>query len=126
MRAITSFLAAIIIAGCSESTGPEASADGSVDVNVVTATTTSANIDPDGYWVSVDAGPEAHVSVNGTVNFSSLPSGVHVILLAGLAANCTVDGPNPQWFGVARGTPATVSFLVLCAVQRGEVGDWDY
>src|SRR2546421_6367896 len=63
--AASCFLAALAC-GSSESTGPST---GSVEV---VATTTGADLDPDGYAVAVDGGGGLSLPVNGTVTFTQL------------------------------------------------------
>jgi hypothetical protein len=103
--------------GCGDDdpSGPSGSA---VQVNVVTS---GSPADPDGYAVSIDAGPPESVSVNGSVTFEDLPSGGHTVLLTGLAANCTVEGDNPRTVSVEAGETAETTFNVTCAAEAGSI-----
>ena len=87
----------------------------------VTATTSGALFDPDGYVVCVDNDPynsgcglSSAISVNGTVAIIA-DTGAHTILLTGVAANCTVAGVNPRTIHAAPGGTVTIQFTVTCA-----------
>jgi hypothetical protein len=87
---------------------------GTIDVTVAT---TGEDIDPDGYTVSLDGGGAQAVTVNGSVDFTSVEAGQHVVLLAGVAANCTVAGDNPRTVTVTEGGTTTVAFSVTCVAD---------
>ena len=102
---------ALLALGCggSDSTGP------SIGNVQVTASTTGADLDPDGYTVAVDGGAGRSLAVNGTVTFSQLSAGDHTVTLSGIAANCTPSGQNPRTVAVSAGAAAQTVFQVACA-----------
>ena len=127
MRTVCCFLAVLIVIGCSRPTEPNAPVNGTFDIEVATSSA-NAEVDPDGYSVTVDGGPDQHVGVNVTVRAGPLPPGFHVIHLSGIASNCELSGPNPRWVEVIEGrrTPP-VTFSVRCGPKIGSgAGDWDY
>src|SRR5256885_8097655 len=83
----------------------------------VSTTTTGANLDPDGYTVTVDGTNSASIADNGSQSFTNLSSGSHTVALSGLAANCTVSGGNSQSANVPAGGSVSVAFQVSCATQ---------
>ena len=87
----------------------------------VTASTTGAQIDPDGYAVAIDGGAGQPLAVNGTVTFSQLSVGDHSVALSGLAANCTVSGPNPVTVTVPSGATVQTAFQITCAQVLGVI-----
>ena len=80
----------------------------------VTTATTGANLDPDGYSVSVDGGSGTSIADNGSQSFTSLSSGNHSVSLSGVAANCTVSGGTSQTANVPAGGSVTAAFQVSC------------
>jgi len=80
----------------------------------VTTTTTGANLDPDGYTVTLDGTSSASIPDNGSQSFSNLSSGSHSVSLAGVAANCTVSGGTSQTATVPAGGSVSVAFQVNC------------
>ena len=80
----------------------------------VTTTTTGADVDPDGYTVTVDGTNSASIADNGSQSFANLASGSHSVTLAGVAANCTVSGGNSQTANVPAGGSTSVAFSVSC------------
>ena len=87
-------------------------------VNVTTATS-GADVDPDGYSVSVDGGSARAIGTNGAITIAGLPPGDHVIRFDGPAANCTVDSPNPRTVTVIAGAVSNVAFRVACTALSG-------
>ena len=85
----------------------------------VTTTTSGAPPDPDGYSVSVDGGTAQAVAVAASVTFGGLEPKNHSVRLAGLAANCQVQGENPRDVTVVAGETATTTFTVTCAPTTG-------
>ncbi|OLC70561.1 MAG: hypothetical protein AUH78_20520 [Gemmatimonadetes bacterium 13_1_40CM_4_69_8] len=81
----------------------------------VTAATTGTDFDPDGYTVAVDGGAGEVLASNGSVTISGLFAGDHTVALGGVAANCTVSGPNPRPVSVIAGAAAQTAFPVTCA-----------
>src|SRR6266550_1583560 len=81
----------------------------------VTTSTTGLSLDPDGYVVTVDAGPSQAIATNGSVTFTALDAGDHSVALSGVAANCTLSSANPQTVTVPSGGTASTTFVLICA-----------
>ena len=120
-------LASVLALGCGDSTGPAAPTTGAIAISVSTAST-SIDVDPDGYTLSIDGRPGQAVGVNATLTIGALPVGSHLLRLDGLAPNCSVRGPNPLSVDVIADNPVSVaSFSVSCSAKDGTgAGDWDY
>ncbi len=69
--------------------------------------TTGNDLDPDGYSVSVDAGPGQALGTNGTITITTA-AGDHIVELSAVANNCVVNGDNPRTVTVCELPPATV------------------
>jgi TolB protein len=81
----------------------------------VTSSTTGANLDPDGYTLTLDTEAAQDIGSNGTLPLDGLSAGTHVLALTGVAGNCHIDGENPRLVEVAPGAPASsVTFAVSC------------
>lgn len=116
-------LVAILILGCHDASGPAALTTGAIEITVSTSSST-ADLDPDGYTVTIDGGPSQSVGINTTLTISALPAGNHFVLLAGLAPNCSVTNSNPRSVDVTSDEAAlTVFFSVSCTAKPGP---WDY
>ena len=88
---------------------------GSLTVNT---STTGANLDPDGYTVTIDGSFSQPIATNGSVTFTG-PSGDHSLALSGVASNCSVSGANPRTVTVPSGGTTTTTFSVSCAATGG-------
>src|SRR5437867_1085185 len=98
-------VALLLAAGCRDQ-GPST---GNVRVTV---TTTGGDLDLDGYALTVDGAGQQSIAVSGTMLLPDLPTGPHDVELIGVAANCTVAGPNPRLVAVRGGAVVEVSFAV--------------
>jgi hypothetical protein len=90
------------------------------DLTVSTATT-GADLDPDGYTVTVDGTAGQEIGVNGTVTFADLLEGDHTVELTGVAANCTVAEENPRTVTVPPNGAVETAFAVDCAATTGSL-----
>ena len=90
----------------------------------ITATTTGAAPDPDGYFAILDGiEPGISVPANGSGLFPSVVVGSHSLTLSGLASNCSVaGGATSITTTVATGVTSEVSFAVDCAGVAPTVG----
>jgi hypothetical protein len=87
---------------------------GTIQVLTQTATETpEAILDPDGFTVAVDSLTPRPIELNGTVTFSNVAAGNHIVALDGLQVNCTTP-ENPASVMVAADTPTRVTFPVTC------------
>jgi hypothetical protein len=81
----------------------------------VTTSTTGANLDPDGYTVTLDGSTNRAIATNGSVTFTGLPAGNHTVVLSGVAGNCSASGGTSRTVNVPAGGTASTSFAVSCA-----------
>lgn len=86
----------------------------------VTTSTSGANLDPDGFTLTMDGEQSQSIGLNGWATFSSVAAGAHDVELVGVSAHCTVEGDNPRSVTVpADGVTSTV-FEITCA-QTGAI-----
>ncbi len=76
--------------------------------------TSGASLDLDGYRVALDNGAGVAIDMNALVMFSNLPIGNHTLALSGVAANCSVQGENPQAVALTSRSGTDVTFDVAC------------
>ena len=107
-------VALLLAAGCRDQ-GPST---GNVRVTV---TTTGGDLDLDGYALTVDGAGQQSIAVSGTMLLPDLPTGPHDVELIGVAANCTVAGPNPRLVAVRGGAVVEVFFAVSCVATGVQV-----
>lgn len=108
-------LAVCAAVACDSSSGP--GADG---VLIVGNSTFGANLDTDGYVITIDGGEGRRLVVNGG-DYWTLAPGTHSVGLGDLQGNCATEeangastGPNPQNVTVASRDTALVWFAVVC------------
>ena len=120
-------LAGILTLGCGDSTGPPAQTTGVVVISVSTSST-SIDVDPDGYTLSIDGQPGQAVGVNAFLTIRAVLQGTHLLRLDGVASNCSVRGPNPlSVYVFPDKAPSPVTFSVSCGAKGGGgEGGWDY
>jgi hypothetical protein len=82
----------------------------------VTTSTTGANVDPDGYTLTLDGSLSQAIASNGSVTVT-VPAGDHPVALSDVAANCTVSEANPRTVTVPAAGAATTTFAVTCSAQ---------
>jgi hypothetical protein len=87
----------------------------------VTATTTGASLDPDGYTVAVDNAGARPLPINGNISVGNLPAGSHTVRLNGLAANCTT-ADNPRTVTITAGQTTPVAFAISCTAIGPSTG----
>ena len=82
----------------------------------VTTSTSGADLDPDGYTVTVDAGNSQSIGPNNStgVTFNNLSAGNHPVVLSGVAPNCSVNGGTSRTVAVSAGGNASTAFSVTC------------
>jgi hypothetical protein len=86
----------------------------------VTTFTTGADLDQDGYTVTVDGSSRA-IATNGQVTFTDLAPGDHQVALGNVASNCTVAGSNPRTVPVVSGETAQTTFNLTCEAPPGNL-----
>jgi hypothetical protein len=87
-----------------------------------TTSTSGSGLDPDGYTVTVDGGASQAIGINGSVTFDNLTAGSHSVEITGVAANCSVSGPNPRTVSVPAGGTANTAFSVTCTAPNTPPG----
>lgn len=111
--------------GCSDGGEPAApGSDGSTGFIQISAATTGADLDPDGYTVMMDGRFGSSIGINGVTTLPDVPTGGHQVQLSARANNCSVAGDNPVNVSVTAGATAQVSFEVVCtaaAVWEGRI-----
>jgi Tol biopolymer transport system component len=96
---------------------------------MVTAATSGAELDPNGYSVYVDEVCDDYycnyawtgsVGANDSVTIPGLAVGAHTVLLSDVASNCTLAGANPRTATVPPGDTVELAFAITC-VARGSI-----
>jgi hypothetical protein len=91
----------------------------------VTSATTGVDLDPTGYSATLTAVTErgllqvasSSLAINGTLTIAGLRAGNYYrITLSGVAANCDVNGPNPQSPTVISASTTTARYEVTCTL----------
>lgn len=120
-------LALLAAAGCRDAAAPDqkpsALLGGLTGDLTVTTATTGSSLDPDGYTITVDLLQTKVVGTNGSVTFSGLLAGPHVVTIGGVAGNCTVSGGTTRTALVPLGGTVRVDFSVSCAPTGPQTGD---
>ena len=111
----------LVLAGIGVACGGENLVGPNAGTLEVISSTVGVEVDADGYTVEIDGGAAQPLAPNATLRHAEVAAGPHTILLAGVAANCTVGGENPRPFVISAGQTATVSFAVACGVTTGSL-----
>jgi hypothetical protein len=88
----------------------------------VNATTSGASTDADGYSITVDGADRGAIGTSAGISVAGLEAGTHEVGLSGIAANCRVQGDNPQSVAITGGANTTVAFAVTCDAPPATVG----
>ncbi len=88
----------------------------------IATTSTGSPPDADGYQLQLDGAPPQAIGTTATVSIASVTPGPHTVGLAGLAANCSLDGDNPRTVTVSPGTVAPVAFTIACTALPPTTG----
>lgn len=97
------------LAACSE--GPASPGTGTL---VVTTATQGDGLDPDGFTLLLDRDSLLALGANTSLSLDGLPAGRHTLSLSDLAANCTLDTPNPLTATVRPDETVRLTFEVAC------------
>jgi hypothetical protein len=84
---------------------------GFVKVDVVT---TGEDIDLDGYAITLDGGQTTTIGASNDSRSFFVPAGTHVVSIANVAPNCSVDGATTRQAEVTRRQSVTVQFTIAC------------
>lgn len=119
-------LASLILSACGggESTGPAET--GALSV---TAATTGADLDLEGYTVKVNGKDSQYVQSravarNGSALFPNLTPGLYLIQLSGMESNCAVAGDNPRTVNVTVDQTTASTFNVACVAVTDSLEVW--
>jgi hypothetical protein len=80
----------------------------------VTATTTGAELDPNGYMAMVIGGPSRPLPVNGTATVANVREGQQMVTLGDVSSNCAIAGADTATVTVQLGVTVDVAFSVQC------------
>ena len=108
----------LLLLGAAACEGPFEPPTGSLELRV---TTVGVDLDADGYAFSVDSGASQPIAVNAVDSIPGLGIGQHNVTLSGLAINCALGGSPSRTVDVRTGSPAVVTFSVLCNPLVGSV-----
>jgi hypothetical protein len=90
----------------------------------VTTVTTGLDPDPDGYQVTLGAGP-VQILANGTTWFANVHGGAQSLTITGVAPNCTIAGSSPVAVNVSVGgivrDTAAVTLNLSCTAATGVI-----
>jgi hypothetical protein len=90
--------------------------------SAVSITTRTTGLDLGfGYRLEVDGADQGFLRANATALFRIEP-GNRTIALAGLAPNCTIQGPGSLAVSVGDAEVAPIAFAVICTATRGVIG----
>lgn len=117
-RRLLSLLTAAALSISCAGGGTDESGNSTGDL-IVAVATNGADLDADGYQVAIDLDPAVAVGANASHTFEGLTSGPHLLLITGIAANCTLVGDNPRNVGVVTNQETTVNVVVNCAAITG-------
>jgi len=104
----------MLLAGLAGACGEGLVTDPGVGVLRVMITTTGADLDLDGYGLTIDRTVRPPVGLNATAVVPQLASGAHDVELTGVAENCLVDGTALRSVTVAAGDTSEVAYAVTC------------
>ena len=109
-----------LVTGCGDISiaAPGNEAPGAIQI---LTSTTGADVDPDGYQVTLDEELTQSVGINASVSFLNLVQGTYSVLLSNVASNCGVTGENPRSIFVFPGNTTINQFDVVCAAAAPEL-----
>jgi len=87
----------------------------------VVVMTTGADLDPDGYAVTVDHGSPVVIGPSQAFNFTYLAPGTHTVALSGQAANCVLNATAARTVTVTIGQLVEEDFTIACTATRGDL-----
>jgi hypothetical protein len=89
----------------------------------IATATGGADLDADGYTLTLDGAPAAAVPSNGTVTVAGVVPGTRIVSLAGVAANCAVAGA-PDTVSISAGESTAASFAVTGSARAPPAWIW--
>lgn len=115
-RASVALALAFSTAGCGSETPGEPSTGG---LQLIVSTT-GADVDSDGYLVSVDGGVAVRVG-EGTTTLPDLEPGAHQLAVSDVAGNCVLGGGNPRPITITPDQMTQATLEVACTAYRGSL-----
>jgi Domain of unknown function (DUF1929)/Glyoxal oxidase N-terminus/Bacterial Ig-like domain (group 1) len=88
----------------------------------ITTVTTGPDPDRNGYTFAIDGGVSQPIGVSATTTLANLAAGTHVVTLADVAGNCTVQETSTRSITVTGGATAALSFSITCTATTGTIG----
>lgn len=89
----------------------------------VTASTTGATPDPNGYTVTIDGDSSRTIMSNDSTTYTLVAGTSYLVELGDVASNCTVTGGPSQTRTVTAGQTVTAAFTVSCPTPPPPTGD---
>lgn len=77
---------------------------------------------PDSVSVSLDGGDPERISSSGSVSWSDLEPGDHLLQLGDVPTNCNPEGENPRVVAVESGRQTVALFDIVCSRRLSEIG----
>lgn len=105
---------AVVLAGLAVGCGTPAGVTG-VGSIAVTVTADAAAPQGVGYTLTLDGADARLLPAAGTLVYTGVPQGTHVVLLFGMPEGCEVAGTNPRVVEVFGDATVEVAFPVRCA-----------
>ena len=117
-RTVRLALASLFFVACAiDNDPPTGPTTGSITVSV----TTTGDDAPAGYTAVLDGTTSRAVDADGSVNFTSVPSGTHSVELTEVPVNCTVTSANPATASVTAGGSTPITMPVECSALVGAI-----
>ena len=91
---------------------------GGLEINTASS---GAQMDSDGYEVTIDAGTASAIGPNATLRRDDLEPGIHSVQLGGVADHCSVGADNPRTVSITAGQTTSITFSVTCIAPTGSL-----
>lgn len=89
--------------------------------SLMAGVSTSGDDAPDSVSVRLDGGDPERVSSSGSVSWSDLEPGDHLLELGDVPENCSPEGENPRVLAVESGRQTVTLFGIVCSRRLGEI-----
>jgi TolB protein len=87
---------------------------GSVTVTTVSSASAGADLDSDGYTVSIDGGAPRPIGINATATFGTITEGNHNVTLGDVHDDCLVANGATRQITMEQGGTVSLTFTVTC------------
>jgi Tol biopolymer transport system component len=85
--------------------------------------TTGLDLDPNGYFITVDGGSPLHSGVVDAVLFTRLSVGAHNVSVSGVATNCAASPPSPIAVTISQSVSTQLGVAVACVAMPGRTDE---